>query len=129
MGAKVRIDPRLCRGCGECVSICPEGAIQLREGIAVVDETLCTGCEACVEACPFQAIYPVVEGEVVPYPENKPANSTVSRGLISRVERLMRSPALYAVAAFIGRELVPRALDAFLSRREGQVTKSSAGEV
>ncbi len=45
-----------CRGCGLCCTLCPEGTIELRGGIAVVDHEYCKGCGICVEVCPFGAI-------------------------------------------------------------------------
>ncbi len=51
-----KVDLEKCVGCGECARTCPFGAIQIRDGKAVVNETLCRGCGACVSACPTGAI-------------------------------------------------------------------------
>jgi electron transport complex protein RnfB len=42
-----------CLGLGDCVRICPFGALRLGpDGIPVVDTEACTGCGLCVAACP-----------------------------------------------------------------------------
>ena len=45
-----------CLGFGDCLRACPEGAISLRGGVAVVDQNLCTGCSMCAKACPKHII-------------------------------------------------------------------------
>ncbi|OYT35565.1 4Fe-4S ferredoxin [Archaeoglobales archaeon ex4484_92] len=50
------IDPDKCDGCGECVSECPVGAINIKDGKAIVTEALCKGCGACGAVCPNEAI-------------------------------------------------------------------------
>jgi Fe-S-cluster-containing hydrogenase component 2 len=35
-----------------CVEICPNGAMQLIDGLAVLDQAACTQCQSCVDACP-----------------------------------------------------------------------------
>ncbi len=44
-----------CVGCGDCVEVCPYGAIEMVEGLAVIGQG-CTLCGACVEPCKFDAI-------------------------------------------------------------------------
>jgi len=54
-------DPELCRGCGKCADICPEGAATLEEttrgaGLSWIEPGLCTGCGNCISGCPTGAI-------------------------------------------------------------------------
>ena len=41
-----------CFGFGTCVSVCPQGAIRLHDGVAVVDPDQCISCGKCAAACP-----------------------------------------------------------------------------
>lgn len=51
------IDPRLCLGSGSCIKACPEGAIGMIKGKAVlINPTHCIGHGACAIACPHDAI-------------------------------------------------------------------------
>jgi len=55
----VIIDSKLCRGCGDCATICPYIEIREQEGgmaCAYVDQALCLGCGACIAHCPTGAI-------------------------------------------------------------------------
>ncbi len=51
----VQVIPDKCTGCETCVSTCPFGAIEMRDGKAFITDA-CTVCGACVEACEFKAI-------------------------------------------------------------------------
>jgi len=55
----LRIDDKLCIGCGICEDACPFGAIEVVDGIAVAGDT-CTLCGACVEVCEVEAL--AIEG-------------------------------------------------------------------
>jgi electron transfer flavoprotein alpha subunit len=46
-----------CTGCTQCVSVCPTGALEMKEGLAVVDPKLCNACGECVEVCPAEAMF------------------------------------------------------------------------
>lgn len=46
-----------CKGCGECVSVCPTGAISLEEDRALINRSLCIGCASCLAACANMAIF------------------------------------------------------------------------
>lgn len=45
-----------CKGCGTCVKICPNNALSLENGKAVVDHKLCILCGYCNPVCPEFAI-------------------------------------------------------------------------
>lgn len=45
-----------CLGFGTCASICPQNAISVMNGVAVVDKELCNGCGACTRVCPKRVI-------------------------------------------------------------------------
>jgi heterodisulfide reductase subunit A2 len=61
---RAELDPQVaivngeaCTSCGECVSVCPYGAISLASGgVAIVDGAGCKGCGACAPACSEDAI-------------------------------------------------------------------------
>lgn len=50
------VDEKKCIGCGACASICPVGAITLKNGKAKIDPKKCKKCGACQDFCPMQAI-------------------------------------------------------------------------
>jgi Fe-S-cluster-containing hydrogenase component 2 len=53
----VKIDEEKCNGCGQCVSACAEGAIEIIDGKArLVSEIYCDGLGACIGHCPEDAI-------------------------------------------------------------------------
>jgi ferredoxin len=45
-----------CKGCGTCVKACPNNALSLKNGKAVVDHKLCILCGYCNPVCPEFAI-------------------------------------------------------------------------
>jgi len=52
-----QVDAQLCVGCGQCVQVCPTGAISLDvEAKPRVNASLCQGCNACASQCPTAAI-------------------------------------------------------------------------
>src|SRR5512142_3236376 len=51
----VRVISDKCECCESCVTACPFGAIEMKDGKAFITEA-CTMCGACVEVCEFKAI-------------------------------------------------------------------------
>jgi len=76
----IKIDDVLCNGCGECVSGCHEGALQLIDGKArMVSELYCDGLGACIGGCPVGAIT-LEEREAEPYDEIATMQRMVPKG-------------------------------------------------
>ncbi|MHA1166243.1 MAG: ATP-binding protein [Candidatus Hodarchaeales archaeon] len=78
----VKIDKNLCTGCGECVSPCAEGAIEVINGIAtVLREELCDGAGFCIGVCPTGALS-IEERETVEFDEQAAEKNMSNRTYI-----------------------------------------------
>lgn len=76
----IKIDENLCNGCGQCVTGCPEGAIQMINGKArLVGENYCDGLGACIGECPVGAIT-IEEREAAPYSEALVMENMIRQG-------------------------------------------------
>ncbi len=81
----IKIDEKRCNGCGQCVTGCPEGAIQMINGKArLVGENYCDGLGACIGDCPVGAIT-IEEREAAPYSE-----ALVMENMIRQGEEVVR---------------------------------------
>ena len=54
-----------CLGFGSCAEVCPEQAISIQNGVAVVNRNRCVSCGLCVKACPRGLISLIPESKVV----------------------------------------------------------------
>ncbi|MCD4784343.1 MAG: glycyl-radical enzyme activating protein [Candidatus Eremiobacteraeota bacterium] len=55
MEAELWWDREKCVACGECMKVCPEGAIS-RDNLFFIDRNICKRCFKCVEVCPSKAL-------------------------------------------------------------------------
>jgi len=76
----VKIDESKCDGCGNCVTGCHEGALQVIDGKArLISDLLCDGLGACIGECPQGAIK-IEERLAEPYDEEKVMAGMVKHG-------------------------------------------------
>ena len=52
----LRVDEEKCRGCCNCMSVCPTDAIRIRNGKPLIFQNRCIDCGKCYRACPESAI-------------------------------------------------------------------------
>lgn len=50
------IKREVCGYCGACVSVCPEGALELVDAYLTVDPETCIECGICSKICPLGAL-------------------------------------------------------------------------
>ena len=80
----VKIDEDLCTGCGDCVTPCAEGAIEIIDGKAkVMKEELCDGAGFCLAVCPEGAL--TVEKREAPEFDEDAAAEKVAEKLAAAV--------------------------------------------
>ena len=51
-----KVDLDICRGHMTCMRRCPTEAIRVRDGKAVINSELCVDCGECIAVCPSGAI-------------------------------------------------------------------------
>ncbi|MBO7663114.1 MAG: RnfABCDGE type electron transport complex subunit B [Clostridia bacterium] len=54
-----------CLGFGSCAEVCPENAIVVKDGVAVVNRNRCVGCGLCTKTCPRKLISLIPVSRVV----------------------------------------------------------------
>jgi len=78
--AYIKIDEKKCNGCGNCVTGCHEGALQIIDGKArLISDLLCDGLGACIGECPQDAIK-IETRAAEPYDEVKVMDGMVKHG-------------------------------------------------
>lgn len=51
----VTLDKEKCKGCTNCIKLCPTQAIRVRNGKAVILKDRCIDCGECIRVCPYHA--------------------------------------------------------------------------
>ena len=54
---KIVIDNQKCRLSGECIKVCPQKAITIKEGKTTIAYDKCDGDGICIPACPQGALH------------------------------------------------------------------------
>ena len=76
----IKTDEDKCDGCGNCVTGCHEGALQVIDGKArLISDLLCDGLGACIGECP-QGALKIEERAAEPYDERKVMDGMVKHG-------------------------------------------------
>ncbi len=119
----IYVNDALCTGCGVCVDVCPNDAIQVVNDLAHIDQDLCQECESCLDACPPGAIVqvhdPVETDKLVPV---RPVVESASKAIEVAPSMVPQQtsggirPWVEMALAFVGREIVPRVVDALSER-------------
>lgn len=55
-GPQLLYNRRLCRGCGRCQTVCPNGALRFSDHSVYVDRDRCLACGRCAASCPWLAL-------------------------------------------------------------------------
>jgi NAD-dependent dihydropyrimidine dehydrogenase PreA subunit len=124
----IEINTQRCNGCGECVEVCPGGAIYLVDGKATVEQKLCCDCASCVAICPTEAISLVTPAEAVVGSVRVPALPSEPQVIQVKTESAPASlrasllPAVGGALAWAGREVLPRLAEVLLYDLDRRVT-------
>lgn len=103
------VNQELCKGCGICVDACPNGAISLSGGKAVIDQAKCTSCELCAEICPTSALQ---SPEMVsPAISEKPRSIEILRPQITTEMIPRQSSKSGGILSLLGMYVLPRLVD------------------
>lgn len=117
----VYVNESLCTGCGECVDVCPSGAIRLVNSVAQIEQSLCEECQACLSACRNGAILALQEPNKVKKPITVRSPAPVSEPVLLHSKVW---PAVGAALAFVGQEIAPRMIRALLDAWDRRQARS-----
>lgn len=91
----ITIDEDLCNGCGNCITGCAEGALQLIDGKAkLVKEQYCDGFGDCIGHCPTGALT-IVEREADEYDEQATRMNLMQTQGVAAVKRMDKANAAH----------------------------------
>jgi NAD-dependent dihydropyrimidine dehydrogenase PreA subunit len=124
---EMQVNAELCTGCGACVEICSNEAIQLSEGLPVFDQVACTQCQSCVDACPVDAITAIELSLAITNPTT--VQSLTQREIVvPETVPLRPKPWLSTVLVFAGREILPRLADALFTALDRRLAQTQLAQ-
>jgi NAD-dependent dihydropyrimidine dehydrogenase PreA subunit len=125
----MQIDFSKCTACGQCLEVCPVGAISLVKGRAVIDPETCIICGACTYSCPHDAISEAPSPETAITATIQPAkiqSATIETSkLVPAAQPAGRMAWAMPVISFLGKEIIPRLADSFLDSLDRHFSASA----
>ena len=120
----VYVDSKLCDGCGLCVEACPNGAVKIASGVAVIDPASCQETGACLAVCPQGALLQVTEpAELIEKDSHRHPIPVRATPLVKKAPSSVAKPSvgvgawLGAALAYVVSDVAPQVFRYWMERR------------
>jgi NAD-dependent dihydropyrimidine dehydrogenase PreA subunit len=110
-----------CTGCGICSDACPNDAIKMNKGLAVINQANCTQCQACMDACPSNAIG---ISELITVPSKHGELVSFQGGAIATREPSVPKLFINALVEFAGKEILPMVADSLVGALDRRLART-----
>jgi Fe-S-cluster-containing hydrogenase component 2 len=88
----LKVNEDICRGCGLCTRVCPQGAIRVIGGKAQIDTRRCNSCYQCLSVCPQGAISEMVVVSTEELGATVSCLKQQAADIIGRIDQLIAKP-------------------------------------